>query len=114
MTINHDDLNFFDILLCSDEEEEEENDEDASIFWAAAGESHHRSSCYVRDQFKCKYHVAKMFKEGPMAFYHQYHMEHGSFMNLCSLIDPFLKVHAEYSQNWIGLIMTEIVVHCLL
>ncbi len=74
MTINHDDLNFFDYLLYSDEAEEEEDDEDVIIlFLATAAENHYCSSCYVRDRLEWDNHLATLFEQGPMALYHQLH-----------------------------------------
>ncbi len=59
---------------------------------AAAVDSMYRPSCHARDQLNWDVHVAKLFKEGPLAFYSQYRMVYLSFVKLCVLIDPFVSV----------------------
>ena len=117
MTNNREHPDYFNNLLYGDDSEDDEEDENAIIlFLAAASENRHRARCYVRDRLDWNNHVATLFEEGQMEFYHQYRMEYASFVRLCSLLDPFLRVDPVYSRNRTGKepILTEIVVHCLL
>ena len=58
------------------------------LFAAATGDDHPRPSFYVRDRLEWDTHVAKLFNEGPHSFSQLYCMEYGSFVKLCSLLDP--------------------------
>jgi len=118
MTTNQKNPDFFHFLLHGDNDEDSEEDDEAAtiLFLAAAEESKSRSSCYVRDRLAWDDHVTKLFEEGPTVFYHNYRMEHSSFVKLCSLLDPLLRVDPVYSRNRTGKdpIIVEIVLHCLL
>jgi hypothetical protein len=101
----------------SDDSDESENEAATILFvLAAASDDHRRSSCFVRDRLVWNAHVAKLFQEGPTAFYQQYRMEHSSFMKLCSMLGPSLQVDPVYSRNRTGKdpIIVEIILHCLL
>ena len=105
--------------LLDDTESEEDEDEEISILLlgaAAAADSTLRPSCHARDRLDWDAHVAKLFDEGPLAFYSQYRMGYSSFVKLCLLIDPIVSVDPVYSRNRTGTteIKTEIVLHCLL
>jgi hypothetical protein len=80
--------------LLGDAESDEEEDDDIilSFVCTAAAESSLRRSAHVRERLHWDSHVAKLFDEGPLAFYRQYRMEHSSFMKLCNLLHEFVRV----------------------
>ncbi len=57
------------------------------VFLAAAAAANNLRPLYnVRDRLDWDSHVAKLFQEGPLAFYRQYRMGYASFVKLCSLV----------------------------
>lgn len=120
MSGNHPPTDFFHYLLHGDQDNEEDTDseeEDTTIiFLAAAVDTKRRTSFFVRDRLAWDEHVAKLFAEGPTAFYQQYRMEYASFVKLCSLLKDSLQVDRVYSRNRTGKdpISVEIILHCLL
>jgi hypothetical protein len=76
-----------------------------------------RKSFYVRDRLEWDNHVRELTKEGPIAFCRPYRMQHSSFVKLCHIIRPFVRVNEEMSRrrsNGKGSITVEIMLHCTL
>jgi hypothetical protein len=76
-----------------------------------------RKSFYVRDRLEWDNHVRELTKEGPIAFCRLYRMQHSSFVKLCQIIGPFVRVNEEMSRrrsNGKGSITVEIMLHCTL
>ena len=103
-------------------EEDEEDDEMALIlFVAAAADARDtkkikRQAYYVRDRLEWDKHVEELFEEGEHSFSRLYRMSYMSFMTLCSIIHPFVKMNEKMScvRTGKGPILTEIMLHCLL
>ena len=76
-----------------------------------------RKSFYVRNRLEWDNHVRELTKEGPIAFCRLYRMQHSSFVKLCHIIRPFVRVNEEMSRrrsNGKGSITVEIMLHCTL
>ncbi len=103
-------FDFLEYLLQHEESKEDEDEEIMIVFLAASNLQPLYNVC---DQLDWDSHVAKLFQEGPLAFYCQYRMGYASFVKLCSLVDPFVRFDPLYSSDQTG--KTPIIVlHCLL
>ena len=75
-----------------------------------------RERFYVRNRIEWDDHVAELQMESPQAFSQLYRMNLRTFNELCSWIDPFVKVDPVMSHVRTGKppIVTEVALHCLL
>jgi len=75
-----------------------------------------RSSFYSIKRIEWKKHIEELDVEGPGAFKKMYRMEYSTFMKLCDIMHPKLRVNDEMARVRTGrdAIAVEIILHCLL
>lgn len=124
-SVSSEDENYlYDLLIddSSDEDEEQEAQEELLLILShCTGRGSRKrlgteTVAFVRDRIEWNEHVAALQQEGKGSFRRLYRMEYESFVKLCALLEPHLRVNAEMSdiRTKKGPITTEIALHCLL